>query len=63
MLILFVDVTQEWDVGRDTFDVPDEEAIILWEIGRGGNGVVRLGGGVHLRKNLLGKSLDAGEEM
>jgi len=35
----------------------DEEAVILREIGCGDNGVVGLGGCVHLRENLLGKSL------
>lgn len=35
----------------------DEEAVVLWEIGRGDNGVVRFSGGVHLREDLLGQSL------
>jgi len=42
-------------------NVPDKEAVVLWEIGRGGNRVVRFGRGVHLRENLLRQSLDTGK--
>ena len=44
-----------------SLNAPDEEAVVLWEIGRGDNGVVRLSRGVHLRENLLGQSLQAGK--
>ena len=46
-----------WTLHATPLNVPDEEAVVLWEIGRSDNGVVRLGGGIHLREDLLRQSL------
>jgi len=42
-------------------NVPDEEAVVLREIGRSDNRVVRLSGCIHLCENLLRESLEAGK--